>query len=451
MGRVAALLSEFVGTFMLVLTVGCVSLSKSKADFAPTSVALALTALVYCFGTLSGGHLNPAVTLAAGLVRKFSWLMVAAYIAVQTAAGFAAGVCARALFAGDTTMGPKAPFSWWEAMVVEALYTCMLAFVVLSVTSRRNNPESNPNQFYGLAIGFVLVAAGHAAGPVSGAALNPAVTVGMGAPLGYLGWQAVGSMVAALLFRLTRPEEYKSDDEFYAYEPVLPTRLASEFIGTFMVALTMGLNVLGKSPAAAWSAAAAMMSMIYALGDVSGGHFNPAVTVAVVASGKGKCSVWAGCFYMLFQVIAGMLASLVFAGIHQAHTFPVLPESKVAAGAACVLELFFTFVLSFVVLSTLCVKGISTELDRNYYFALAVGSCVTAGSHASQKASTGYLNPAVSFGVGVADTLNSGRLSSCATICMAELCGGLLAAIIFFLTHAREYKVKPFEEGKFTG
>jgi len=256
-------------------------------------------------------------------------------------------------------------------------------------------------------------------------------------------------VVAALFFLLTHPEEYRSDDEFYAYEPKLPTRLASEFIGTFMVALTMGLNVLGNSSAAAWSVAAAMISMIYALGNVSGGHFNPAVTVAVVASGKGKCSVRAGCFYLLFQVIAGMLASLLFAGLHQTHSFSVLPKSAFAAGTAYVLELFFTFVVSFVALSTLCIKGISTELDRNYYFALAVGSAVTAGSHASHRASGGYLNPAVSFGVGVADTLNSGCLCECAGIVTAELCGGLLAAIIFFLTHAREYETKLDEQAHF--
>ena len=75
---------------------------------------------------------------------------------------------------------------------------------------------------------------------------------------------------------MVRPEEYS---------PGAPTGLGakccSEFLGTFFLVLTVGLNVLGKSPAAAWSIAASLMCMIYALGSVSGAHFNPAVTLAI--------------------------------------------------------------------------------------------------------------------------------------------------------------------------
>ena len=72
-----------------------------------------------------------------------------------------------------------------------------------------------------------------------------------------------------------RPEDFSG-------EKSQVTELVSEFLGTYMLVLTVGLNVLGKSKAAAFSIAAGPTSMIYALGDVSGAHFNPAVTVAIL-------------------------------------------------------------------------------------------------------------------------------------------------------------------------
>eukprot|EP00420_Gonyaulax_spinifera_P038669 CAMPEP_0197881130 /NCGR_PEP_ID=MMETSP1439-20131203/8715_1 /TAXON_ID=66791 /ORGANISM="Gonyaulax spinifera, Strain CCMP409" /LENGTH=461 /DNA_ID=CAMNT_0043500717 /DNA_START=81 /DNA_END=1466 /DNA_ORIENTATION=+ len=458
--KLAALLAEFVGTFMLVFTVGCNALSQSPAAWAPTSIACTLMVMIYCFGTVSGGHLNPSVTIAAGLARKFPWHMVLAYVVTQLFAGIIAGFCFCALYGDVVKHGTKAPFGWWEAMIVEVLYTAMLAFVVLNVTSKRNNPEDNPNQFYALAIGFVVIAGGYGAGPVSGAAFNPAVSLGLdissyqdGVYSGftYVCYHLIGSVLAAVLFRLTRPEDYKTDEELQTYQPTLATKMASEFIGTFMLVLTVGLNVLGNSPATAWSAAASLMCMIYSLGDVSGAHFNPAVTFAVVLSKKGGCSLLDGAAYIFIQAVAGILASLLYAGIHATETFPLEPKKPYTAGAAYTLEFMFTFVLSFVVLSTAAVKGISTPLSRNYYFALAIGSCVTAGGFASGAVSGGIINPAVSLGVAVSNTINHGELFYCWLFCFFELLGGLMAALIFYVTHAREYRVGKQDQSLFSG
>jgi len=454
----SALLAEFVGTFMLVFTVGCVSLSKTDPMWAPTSIACTLMVMIYCFGAVSGGHLNPSVTLAAGLARKIPLQLVVSYICVQILAGLLAGFCSRGLFQAPVVIGPKASFGWWEAAVVEVLYTGMIAFVVLSVTSKRNNPENNPNQFYALAIGFVVIAGGYGAGPISGACFNPAVSLGLdiasfedgvGQGFLYLLYQVVGSFLAAAVFRLTRPEDYISEEDLAGYRPSLATRLASEFCGTFMLVLTVGLNTLGNSAATAWSAAAALMCMIYSLGDVSGGHFNPSVTLAVTLSKKGDCSPREGAAYVGIQLIAGILASLLYAGLHQVQTFPLGPKHPYPDGAAYVLEVIFTFVIAFVVLSTAVVKGINTPLDRNYYFALAIGSCVTAGGFASGKVSGGSLNPAVSLGIGISHTLNFGRLFYCLTYVLLELLGGFLAAAVFVVTHAREYRTK--DHSLFTG
>merc|ERR1719422_1778701 len=74
-------------------------------------------------------------------------------------------------------------------------------------------------------------------------------------------------------------------------EPSTFSMVFSEFLGTFMLVFTVGLNLVMKSPATPWSAAAALMCMIYSLGDVSGGHFNPAVTLAITASGRYETDI----------------------------------------------------------------------------------------------------------------------------------------------------------------
>lgn len=455
----AALLAEFVGTFMLVFTVGCNILSHSPAVWASASIACTLMAMTYCFHGVSGGHLNPAVTLAAGLANKFGgnfsgWPMAFAYMTVQFAGGIAGGFCNRALFEDKVGLGPALRFSWWEVMIVEVLYTAMLAFVVLSVaTSKRNNPEENPNQFYALAIGFVLVAGGYAVAPITGlagAVFNPAVALGVVvSSFGWVQWgftyiscQAIGSVVAALLFRLTRPEDCMDEAGFLAYEPKLATKLAGEFLGTFMLVLTFGLNVLARSPAAAWSAAASAMCMMYAVADVSGGYFNPAVTLAVVLSRKGDCTPRAGVAYAIVQVIAGLLAGLLYAGLYQSQTIALEPKLPYGDKAAYIIEFIFTLVLSYVVLATACVKGITSPLSRNHYFALAVGMALTAGGCAGGAVSGGVLNPAVSFGIAVPNTLNRGELFYCMTYSLIQLFGGLVASLVFHLTHAAEYSAK---------
>ena len=88
--------------------------------------------------------------------------------------------------------------------------------------------------------------------------------------------------------------------------------LVSEFLGVFMRVVTVGLNVIMSSPAVAFSDAAALRCMIYSLGDISGAHFNPAVTLAVVASGRKKCSLIAGIIYGLVHIFAGVFAGLLF-------------------------------------------------------------------------------------------------------------------------------------------
>merc|ERR1719305_2057931 len=207
--------SEFLGTFLLVFTVGCNVLGGS-ATWAATSIACVLMVSIYALGGVSGAHFNPAVTLALKLSNKVeTWGEAAAYMGVQLIAGIVAGLSYLALFTGKTfNLQPGAGFGWWEAMLVEVLYTFMLCFVVLTVAATK---ACSGNQYYGLAIGFVIVAGGYAGGGVSGGAFNPAVAFGIDVPsagigfgwsFAYLGFEFLGAGLASLLFRVVRPDEF---------------------------------------------------------------------------------------------------------------------------------------------------------------------------------------------------------------------------------------------------
>merc|ERR1719265_1221813 len=162
--------AEFVGTYLLVFTVGCNVLSGSPV-WAATSIACVLMVSIYALGGVSGANFNPAVSLTLGLSNKLEWKEVGIYCVVQLIAGICAGLSYAALFWKAFNLGPAPGFTWAEAGAIEVLYTFMLCFVVLNTATAAKN---DGNQFFGLAIGFVIVAGGYAGGGISGGAVNPA-------------------------------------------------------------------------------------------------------------------------------------------------------------------------------------------------------------------------------------------------------------------------------------
>jgi len=461
----APYIAEFVGTFLLVFTAGTCSVAGDPMWNA-TAIASILTVSIYAVGPVSGGHLNPSVSIACGLTGKAPWGRVIGYIVMQIGGGLLAGLLYYGAFQRSAAITPKYQFGLASAGAVEVAYTAMICFVVLNcATSKWNNPSDDQNSFFALAIGFVVVAGGYACGDISGAVFNPAISIGLditGASsvsttpwwLVYCACQVIGAIVGALFFVLCRPEELNNEPLIMPYEPKLVCQLLSEFLGTFMLVLTVGLNIVMKSPAVAWSAAASLMCMIYSLCDVCGGHFNPAVTLAVVLSGRKKCSWWQGLFYIVFQLVAGVIAGgwVTFyhsVGPYQESPFKLEPGLSIGTWAGVfAAETVFTFMLSFVVLAVATTAPPLAPTRQNFQFALAIGSCVTAGGFAIGAVSGGALNPAVAWGIATQSSIwmesgVRGCWVNCIWYSFFELIGGLVAAIIFRITHAHEFQMQP--------
>merc|ERR1719181_991592 len=434
---VATYVAEFVGTYLLVFTVGCNVLSGSPV-WAATSIACVLMVSIYALGGVSGANFNPAVSVTLGLSNKLDWTTVGIYCVVQIIAGICAGLSYGALFFKVFNLEPQPGYGWWEAMLAEVLYTFMLCFVVLNVAASKKNGCATGNQFYGLAIGGVIIAGAYGAGSISGGAFNPAVAlgldvssagVGFGWGFAYTAYELIGAALAAGAFRVVRPDDFGGEANYS-----LSTKLVSEFIGTFYLVLTVGLNVLGKSPAPVWSIAASLMCMIYALGNCSGAHFNPAVTLAIILAGRDKCPASEGAAYVGVQLLGGVCAAYMYAAMHHGATFPLAPGPGFTFAGAAMAEIVFTFVLCFVVLCVATVKEPSKDM-----FGLAIASCVTAGGYAIGAVSGGSLNPAVSVGISGSHIIDGGLFYNCLIYTVFECVGAGLAAGVFHATHPSEY------------
>jgi len=196
---------EFIGTFFLVFTVGCTVIAPGAGALAPIAIGASLMVMIFAGGHVSGGHFNPAVTLAVWLRGKCRSGDVIPYWIAQIAAAFAAAWVVHFLKvetpAEVFTMGAKAAF------LAEFLFTFALAWVVLNVATSKGTAG---NSFYGLAIGMTVMVGAFAVGGISGGAFNPAVATGI-TLMGLSSWnhywvflasELAGGAVAALTYRV---------------------------------------------------------------------------------------------------------------------------------------------------------------------------------------------------------------------------------------------------------
>ena len=172
----AKLLTEFLGTF-LFLTV--IALSGAAGPLAPLAIGGGLMVMVFMGGHVSGAHFNPAVSLGLFLRGKIGGLQLVTYCISQLAAALLAFVFGYLVAGKAGGIHPGSGVYWSSALAVEIVFTLALVLVVLNVAA---TAATQGNSFYGLAIGFTIVAAAFVGGPISGGAFNPAV--GIGATIG---------------------------------------------------------------------------------------------------------------------------------------------------------------------------------------------------------------------------------------------------------------------------
>ena len=168
----AKLLTEFAGTFIF-LTV--ISLSANAGPLAPLAIGVALMAMVYMGGHVSGAHYNPAASFGLFLRGVINASTMAAYWATQLLAGILAFALGYLLTGNASGVHPGGGVFWSSALAAEVLFTTALVLVILNVAATK---QTAGNSFYGLAIGATVMAGAYVVGPISGAAFNPAMGIG---------------------------------------------------------------------------------------------------------------------------------------------------------------------------------------------------------------------------------------------------------------------------------
>jgi aquaporin Z len=202
--------AEFVGTFFLVLTIGCTVIGAGPQVIAPLAIGSALMVMIYAGGHVSGAHYNPAVTLAVWMRGKCEAKDVLPYWIFQIGGAALAAFAVKFLKAdAAAAVTPNNP-QVLPALVAEFLFTFALAYVVLNVATAKG---TSGNSFYGLAIGFTVLTGAFAVGNIGGGAFNPAVAVGASLmnlfPWGniWIYWVAelAGAALAAITFKCLCP------------------------------------------------------------------------------------------------------------------------------------------------------------------------------------------------------------------------------------------------------
>ena len=169
-------LTEFIGTFFLVLTIALAVQLENSLIVAPIAIGSVLMLMVYMGGHISGAHFNPAVTLGVFLRGKCSAFDVVPYILCQLLGAVTATFVASWMAGGAMlVVAPSDGVPLINAVVNEAIFTFALVLVVLNVAT---SPKTEGNSYYGLAIGFTILVAAFVGGSISGGAYNPAVGCG---------------------------------------------------------------------------------------------------------------------------------------------------------------------------------------------------------------------------------------------------------------------------------
>ncbi|MGH7936496.1 MAG: aquaporin [Chthoniobacterales bacterium] len=210
--------AELFGTFSLVFAgTGAIVIDQVSGG-GVTHVGVGLTfglvvmAMIYAVGDVSGAHLNPAVTLGFCAARRLPAAQVAPYIASQCAGALLASGAVRFLFPTNATLGGTFPAgAASQSFILELLLTFILMFVILSVSTGAKERGITA----GIAVGGVIAFEALFAGPISGASMNPARSLGpalvsgrVGALWIYLLAPVVGALLGVAACRCVRDDAF---------------------------------------------------------------------------------------------------------------------------------------------------------------------------------------------------------------------------------------------------
>lgn len=213
-------ISEFIGTFFLVF-VGCGAMViNNHVGGAITHVGVAMSwgliimILIYAIGDVSGAHMNPAVTIGFVVAKRFSIKEALPYIIAQLIGALVASFSLKYLFPLDETLGASLPSgTWQQSFIFETILTFLLMFVILNVSTG----AKEKGIMAGAAIGATVGMEAMFAGPICGASMNPARSIGPAIASGhteylwaYIVATILGAILAVLVFKIIRKEESKS-------------------------------------------------------------------------------------------------------------------------------------------------------------------------------------------------------------------------------------------------
>jgi aquaporin Z len=199
-----------------------------------------------------------------------------------------------------------------------------------------------------------------------------------------------------------------------------------EFIGTFFLVFTVGMTVRTGAALAPLAIGASLMVMVFAGGHVSGAHFNPAVSLAVLIRGKMEAKDFIP--YWLAQFLAAFVAALVVTRLIGSK-----PPAPALHGTvpSLIVEFLFTFALAWVVLNVATHKSTA----GNSFYGLAIGTTVMTGAIAVGGISGGAFNPAVGVGV---FTMGLESAKQLGLYFGADLAGAAVAAIAYKIVHGAD-------------
>jgi aquaporin Z len=203
-------IAELIGTFFLVLTIGCSVIGNGAGPLAPLAIGSALMVMIFGGGHISGGHFNPAVTLGVWMRGNCEAKDVVPYMMFQIVGAVLAALVVK-FFKAGTAVASLHPATI-PALIAEFLFTFALVYVVLNVATAKG---TSGNSFYGLAIGFTVLVGAFSVGNISGGVFNPAVAAAISV-MGLSSWPNIwiylvadfaGAAVAAGTFKALNPAD----------------------------------------------------------------------------------------------------------------------------------------------------------------------------------------------------------------------------------------------------